>query len=125
MNSRTVETPDLQANAAAVAKYAVERYCEEKCAFEAAEMTVTDQELSLLSSQYRLYMLQEPRVFPDETMLELLFGEATVTVRFATVSQRVEAQIELKRLLQVALDNRLIEEAEEALADFEEKKAIH
>ena len=88
-------------------------------------MTVTDQELSLLSSQYRLYMLQEPRVFPDETMLELLFGEATVTVRFATVSQRVEAQIELKRLLQVALDNRLIEEAEEALADFEEKKAIH
>ena len=124
MSARTVETPDLQPNTATVAKYSVDKYYEEKSAFEAAEMTVTDQELSLGSQQHRLYHMQELRL-TDDTTIELLFSDAaSVLVRFATVAQRADAQMEIKRLFQVALDNRLIEEAEEQLAAFEEGKAI-
>ena len=130
MSTRTVETPDLQPTTATSAKYSVERYCEDKAAFEAADLAVTDHQLALSggggggSLQYRLYLLQELRA-QDDSSLELLFPvTASIQVRFASASPRGDAEMEIRRLHQVALENRSIEEAEEVLANFEEEKAI-
>ena len=118
---RLVDTPDLITSTSSVARFAVDRYYDDKNISEPAELIVGDQELTVSDCQYKLYQMQELRV-SDECLLEILFPGQTLHFRFTSVNHRNEAHQEVKRMFQIATDNRLIEEAEEVLANYEENK---
>ena len=121
---RAIDTPELQATTVTIVKYSVEKFNVEKGSFEGADMLVTDSDISLPDSQYRMHQIQEMKICND-CCTEIIFKDGPrLQIKFASAVKQFEAQSDMKRLHQVALDNRLIEEAEEVLADYEESKAI-
>ena len=117
-----MRTPDLHQSASLSAKFTAERYIEEKNATEPVENSITDQDITLPTGVFKLWTLQELRT-PDEFTIDIIFpGSTLVTLKFPSVVHRDEVKDETKRLLQVALDNRFIEEAEEILKNYEEDR---
>ena len=117
---RSVDTPDLQTTSTCL-KLSVDRYFEDKNTFEPVDVTVNECEAIVSGIGYKLFVMKELSL-PDEYSIGLVFPGAAIHLRFPSILQRNDAHQEVKRLLQVAMENRLIEEAEEVLADFEEQR---
>lgn len=120
MAVRSVDTPDLQMTSSNI-RLSVDRYFEDKNVFEPVDVSITDSEALIGGKTFKLYCMKE-LTMPDEYSIGLAFPGSSIHLRFASILQRNEAHQDIKRLLQVAMENRLIEEAEEVLADYEEQR---
>jgi len=114
---RTVDTPDLEPRVFLTAKFSAEKM--EKNVLESVEVGVSETELTVGGCVYDLARMKG---VGEDCSLDLSFGEARLHLRFPTPQRRAEVESQLTRISQVGVENKLIEEADQVLQNYEETK---